>query len=186
MVHAGDAGGLVVITQQQPIAVVFTIAADRLPPVMRQLRAGRKLAVEAWDRDFKQRLALGSVLAVDNQIDAATGTVRVKALFGNEDRTLYPSQFVNARLLVDTLRQAVLVPTAALQRSPQGTYLYVVKADSTVENRSVDVQLTEGEDTAIQKGVAPGEVVVVDGVDKLQPGTAVAVAKEGGGRKPAR
>lgn len=186
MVHATDQGGLVTITQQQPITVVFTIAADRLPPVVQQLKAGRSLVVEAWDRDFQKRLATGSVLAVDNQIDAATGTVRVKALFRNDDSALYPSQFVNARLLVDTLRQAVLVPTAALQRSPQSTYVYVVKPDSTVETRNVEVRLTEGESTAIRSGVSPGELVVVDGVDKLQPGATVALAKEGGGRKPAR
>lgn len=186
MVHATDQGGLVTIAQQQPITVVFTIAADRLPPVVKQLKAGRSLAVEAWDRDFQKRLATGSVLAVDNQIDAATGTVRVKALFRNDDSALYPSQFVNARVLVDTVRQAVLVPTAALQRSPQSTYVYVVKPDSTVETRNVEVQLTEGEDTAIRSGVSPGEMVVVDGVDKLQPGATVTLAKEGGGRKPAR
>lgn len=185
MVHASDQTGLVVITQQQPITVVFTIAADRLPPVVRQLKAGRSLAAEAWDRDFQRRLASGTVLAVDNQIDPATGTVRVKAIFRNEDSALYPSQFVNARLLVDTLKGALLVPTAALQRSPQSTYVYVVKANSTVEARDVDVELTEGDDTAIRKGLSPGEVVVVDGVDKLQAGSAVALTKEGA-RKPAR
>jgi multidrug efflux system membrane fusion protein len=184
MVHASDAGGLLVITEQQPIAVVFTIAADRLPPVVQQTKAGRRLVVEAWDRDLKARLATGSLLAIDNQIDQTTGTVRIKALFPNDDLSLYPNQFVNARLLVDTVRQAVLIPTAALQRSPQSTYVYVVKADATVEMRNVEVQLTEGEDSAIRKGVSAGDVVVVDGVDKLQPGAAVALAREGGSRKP--
>lgn len=184
IVHATDANGLLVITQQQPISVVFTIAADRLPPVARQVKAGRSMTVEAWDRDFKARLATGTVLAIDNQIDPATGTVRVKALFPNEDSALYPSQFVNTRLLVDTLRHAVLVPAAALQRSPQSTFVYLVKPDSTVEMRSVEVQRTEGDDAAIGKGISPGEVVVIDGVDKLQPGTTVALAKEGSSRKP--
>lgn len=185
VVRSSESGGLLVITQQQPIAVVFTIAADRLPPVVQQLKAGRSLTVEAWDRDFRKKLATGAVLAVDNQIDPSTGTVRVKAEFGNDDLALYPSQFVNARLLVETLHGAVLVPTAAIQRSPQSTYVYVVKPDATVEMRDVEVQLTEGEDTAVRKGLSPGEVVVVDGVDKLQPGSAVALAKEGGPRKPA-
>jgi membrane fusion protein, multidrug efflux system len=140
--------------------------------------------VDAWDRDLVHKLATGSLLAIDNQIDPTTGTVRMKALFPNDDFSLYPNQFVNARLLVDTVRKAVLIPTAALQRSPQATYVYVVKGDATVEMRSVEVELTEGEDSAIRKGVSPGEVVVVDGVDKLQPGTPVALAKEGGARKP--
>ncbi len=183
IVHANDTGGLVVITQQQPIAVVFTIPGDHLPPVLQQIRAGRALAVEAWDRDLKTRLASGSVLAVDNQIDPTTGTVRIKATFPNEDGTLYPNQFVNARLLVDTLRGTVIVPTAAIQRSPQSTFVYVVKPDATVELRTVDVQLTEGDETSLRKGVQAGEIVVVDGVDKLQPGTAVAVSAPGGARQ---
>jgi len=186
IVHASDASGLLVITQLAPIAVVFTIPAEQLAPVTAQMRAGHPLAVEAWDRDLHQRLANGTLEAVDNQVDEATGTIRLKAIFSNEDGVLFANQFVNARLLVDTLRQAVLVPTAALQRGPQSTYVYVVKPDSTVETRNVEVQLTEGESTAIRSGVSPGELVVVDGVDKLQPGATVALAKEGGGRKPAR
>ena len=185
MVHGSDQNGLLVITEQQPIAVVFTIAADHLQPVIQQTKAGRHLVVEAWDRDLKRKLATGSLLAIDNQIDQTTGTVRIKALFPNEDFALYPNQFVNARLLVDTVHRAVLVPTAALQRSPQSTYVYVVKPDSTVEMRNVEVQLTEGDDSALRRGIAPGEVVVIDGVDKLQAGTPVALAKEGGARKPA-
>jgi multidrug efflux system membrane fusion protein len=176
IVHAGDPNGIVVITQVQPIAVLFTIPADHLPQVLQQTRAGRSLTVEAYDRDMKNRIALGSLLAVDNQIDPGTGTVRLKAVFDNEDNALYSNQFVNARLLVDTLRGTVLIPSAAIQRGPQSTYVYVVKKDSTVDMRNVDVQLTEGDDTAIRKGVAPGETVVVDGVDKLQPGMKVALA----------
>lgn len=185
IVHASDPGGLLVITQQQPIATLFTIAADRLPEILRATRTGRKLVVEAWDRDLKRRLASGSLLALDNQIDQATGTVKIKALFPNEDLALYPSQFVNARLTVDTIRGTVLIPTAALQRSPQATYVYVVKPDSTVEMRTVEAQLTEGDQTALAKGVASGEVVVVDGVEKLQPGSKVAVSSPAGSRKKA-
>ncbi len=184
IVHATDSNGLLVITQEQPIAVVFTIPADQLPQVQRQMRAGRKLAVEAWDRDLKAKLATGTLLAIDNQIDQTTGTVRIKALFANEDSALYPNQFVNARLLVDTLHQAVLVPAAAIQHSPQSTYVYVVKPDETVEMRDVEVQLTEGDDTAVSKGLSAGEIVVVDGVDKLQPGSKVAL--NGAGAAPGR
>ena len=108
--------------------------------------------------------------------------MRIKAQFPNEDSALYPNQFVNARLLVDTLRQTVLVPTAAIQRSPVSTYVYVVKPDSTVELRTVEVQLTEGDDTSVRKGVSSGEMVIVDGVDKLQPGALVAVSSPGGTR----
>jgi len=176
IVHSTDPNGIVVITQVQPIAVLFTIPADHLPQVLQQMRAGRTLAVEAFDRDMKNRLAQGSLLAVDNQIDPGTGTVRLKAVFDNEDNALYSNQFVNARLLVDTLRGAVLISTAAIQRGPQATYVYVVKKDGTVDMRNVDVQLTEGDDTAIRKGVAAAETVVVDGVDKLQPGMKVALA----------
>ncbi len=185
MVHASDPNGLAVITQLQPIAVVFTVPADQLPKVMEQMRAGRRLPVEAYDRDMKNRLATGSLLAVDNQIDQTTGTVRLKALFGNEDNALFPNQFVNARLLVDTIAQTILVPTAAIQRSPQSTYVYVVKPDESVEMRPVEVQLTEADETAIRKGVEAGDLVVVDGIDKLQPGTKVSVgrAEAKGGKK---
>jgi membrane fusion protein, multidrug efflux system len=173
IVHANDPNGIVVITQLQPITIVFTIPADQLPAVQRQMKTGRKLPVEAWDRDLKKQLATGTLLAVDNQIDPATGTVRIKALFANEDGALFANQFVNARLLVDTLRNTVIIPTAALQRSPQTTFVWALKADSTVEMRNVEVQLTEGDATSIRKGVAPGEAVVTEGVDKLQPGTKV-------------
>jgi multidrug efflux system membrane fusion protein len=179
MVHATDANGLLVITQIQPITVVFTIPADRLPQVLQQTKAGKQLPVDAFDRDFKTKLATGSVLALDNQIDQTTGTVKIKAIFPNENLALFSNQFVNARLLVDTLRGAVIVPTASIQRSPQSTFVYVVKQDSSVEMRNVDVQLTQGDDTTIQKGIAPGENVVTDGVDKLQPGTKVALATPG-------
>ncbi len=180
IVHATDPNGIVVITQLQPIAIVFTIPADQLPPVQQELRSGRKLPVEAWDRALKNQLATGTLLAIDNQIDQATGTVRIKALFENENNALFSNQFVNARLLVNTLRGVVLVPSAALQRSPQNTFVWAVKPDSTVEMRTVDVQLTEGEVTAIRTGVAAGEPVVTDGVDKLQPGAKVA----SGGSRP--
>jgi membrane fusion protein, multidrug efflux system len=184
IVHAGDANGIVVITQLQPIDVLFTIPADHLPQVLPQVHSGKVLAVDAYDRELKRKLAAGKLLAVDNQVDPTTGTVRLKAQFPNADEALFPDQFVNARLLVNVLRGAVTVPTAAIQRSPQSTYVYVVKPDHTVENRNVAVELTEGDDAVIQSGVAAGDLVIVDGVDKLRPGMKVDVTMAGakGGR----
>lgn len=173
MVHASDTNGLVVITQVQPIAVVFTLPEDNLPALLAKMKTGAKLPVEALDREQKNRLATGSLETIDNQIDPSTGTVKVKAVFANSDSELFPNQFVNARLLVDTLHDVTLVPNAAIQHSPQSAFVYVVKADQSVDARNVEVKLTEGNETAIAKGVNPGEIVVTDGVDKLQPGTKV-------------
>jgi len=178
IVHASDATGLLIITQQQPITAVFTVVASSLSKILPPLRAGTKLAVEAWDTDLTHKLADGSVLALDNQIDPGTFTIRIKALFPNTDFALFANQPISAKLLVDTLRHAVVIPTAALQRSPQSTYVFVVKQDQTVEIRNVDVQLTQGDDSAIRQGLSPGEIVVVDGVDKLQAGTRVTMAGE--------
>jgi len=176
VVHAGDANGIVTITQLQPIDVVFTIPADRLSQVLPQVHSGQSLAVDAYDRDLKNKLATGKLLAVDNQIDPTTGTVRIKAIFDNDDEALFPNQFVNARLLVDTLRGVVTVPNAAIQRSPQSTFVYFVKPDHTVESRNVVVKMSEGDESTIQSGLAAGDVVVIDGVDKLRPGSKVDVS----------
>jgi len=180
MVHAADANGLVVITQVDPIAVVFTIPGDQLAPVIAKQRGGQRLPVEAWDREIQNKLASGSLEAVDNQIDETTGTVRLKAVFSNTDHSLFPNQFVNARMLLDTLPQVVLVPTAGLQHSPQGTYVWVVGADSAVQMRNVDILHTEGDRTAVRQGLAAGDVIVTEGVDNLQPGTKVATGPPGG------
>jgi multidrug efflux system membrane fusion protein len=177
MVHANDLGGLAVITQVQPIAVIFYLPEDNIAQVIRQPNAGSGLVVEAYDRDLKNSLATGSLLTIDNQIDPATGTVRLKAIFGNEDGALFPNQFVNARLLIDVRRGAVVVPTAAVQRSPSATYVYVVKADDTVELRNVKIGPSEGDGTLIEQHLEAGEVVVTDGVDKLQDGTKVSVRR---------
>jgi multidrug efflux system membrane fusion protein len=180
MVHASDPTGLVVITQLQPIAVTFTLPADQLQPVMAGMGRGDRLRVEAWDRDRKKMLDVGTLEAVDNQVDETTGTVRLKAVFSNEGYGLFSNQFVNARLLVDTLHGSVIIPTAALQRSPQGQYVWVVKPDSTADMRTVEVAHTEGEDTAVRTGVAAGEPVVTDGVDNLQPGAKVTTGPPAG------
>ena len=177
IVKATDANGLVTIAALQPINVVFAVPADNIQQVLSQNAKVTKLPVEAWDRDLKTRLAIGTLAAIDNQVDQGTGTVRLKALFSNENRALFPNQFVNAQLLVDTLRGVVIVPTAAVQRSPQGAFVYVVKADSTVELRNVEVQGTDGDDTALSKGLSGGETVVTDGLEKLRPGSKVALPK---------
>jgi multidrug efflux system membrane fusion protein len=184
MVRASDPNGLAVITQLQPIAVLFSIPQDDLPAVFAKMQAGKKLVVEAYNRDLKQKLATGTLLTIDNQIDPHTGTVRCKAVFPNDDHALFPNQFVNARLLVDTKQGAVIVPTAAIQRSPQATFVYVVKDDGTVEARPVAVGPGEGDEVAVDRGLSPGEVVVIEGVDRLQHGTRVAARMAGGG--PAR
>jgi multidrug efflux system membrane fusion protein len=173
IVHAADATGLVVITQVEPIAVVFSLPEDSVPPVLEKLAAGAHLAVDAYDRDGQRRLATGSLLTVDNQVDPATGTVRLKATFPNADHRLFPSQFVNARLQLDVRRGATVVPAAAVQRGSQGTFVYVVQPDQTAAVRAVKVGVTEGDDAAIESGVVPGDLVVVDGTDRLRDGTRV-------------
>jgi membrane fusion protein, multidrug efflux system len=173
IIRAGDPSGLLVITQLQPITVVFTIPEDSLPAVLEKLKAGERLPVEAFDREQKRRLATGALLTVDNQIDPTTGTVRLKAIFPNDDNELFPNQFVNARLLLDVKRNATVVPAAAIQRGPKGTFVYVVKEDQTVSVRPIKLGPAEIEDASIDSGVAPGELVVVDGTEKLREGSKV-------------
>jgi multidrug efflux system membrane fusion protein len=173
MVHAADTNGMATITQLQPIAVLFNLAQDYLPQILKKMRAGETFVVEAWDRDLKQKIATGKLLTIDNAIDPGTGTARFKAEFSNQDNSLFPNQFVNARLLIETRRGAVIAPAAAVQHSPDSSFVYVVKDDKTVEMRTVTPGPMQGDEALIEKGVAPGEVVVIDGVDKLQNGTSV-------------
>jgi len=179
IVHASDATGLVVVTQLQPITVIFTIAEDSLPPVMNKIKTGEPLPVEAYDREGKRRLATGSLLTVDNQIDPTTGTVRLKAVFPNDNNELFPNQFVNARLLLDVKQGTTLIPTVAIQRGPQGTFVYVVKGDQTVEVRPVTVGVTHLDEASIDKGLTPEEQVVVDGTEKLREGSKVEIRTPG-------
>jgi multidrug efflux system membrane fusion protein len=181
MVQANDSNGLAVITQLQPIAVLFNIPQDNLPQVLKRMQSKQPLVVEAYNRDLKQKLATGTLLTIDNQIDPNTGTVRCKAVFPNEDNALFPNQFVNARLLVDTIQGAIVVPMAAIQRSPQSTFAYVVK-DDTVERRNIVVGPGEGDEVSITTGLAPGDVVVVEGVDRLQQGSKVTARLAGAGQ----
>ena len=172
MVHASDANGLLVITQLQPISVLFTLPEDSLQMVAQHMKGGR-LEVQAWNRDDTQQIAGGRLETIDNQIDPNTGTFRLKGVFDNRDNALYPNQFVNARLQVYTRQNAITIPAAAVQRGAQGTYAYVLKQDKTVESRPIKVALTEGLVAVIDSGVNPGEQVVTDGQEKLQPGSRV-------------
>ena len=173
MVHAADTNGIAVITQLQPIAVLFSIPEDQLPPVLAKLRQGAKLATDAYDRDNTQKLAEGTLLTVDNQIDPTTGTSRLKAVFPNTDYALFPNQFVNIHLALETRRNAIIVPAVAIQRGPSGTFVYLVQSDSTVTVRPVKVGLSEGNDIAIDDGLQAGDSVVVDGAEKLTDGMQV-------------
>jgi multidrug efflux system membrane fusion protein len=177
-VQTSDAGGIVVITQIQPISVIFTLPEDNVPAVVKRLGAGATLPVSAYDRALTSKLATGTLLTLDNQIDTTTGTVRLRALFENGDGSLFPNQFVTALLLVDTLKGATLLPSAAIQRGAPGTFVYVVDDGRVVRLRPVKLGPTDGQRTASQSGVSPGERVVVDGADKLRDGAKVTLASE--------
>lgn len=184
MVRASDAAGLVVITQVRPISVLFTVTENQLPRVLQGLREGRNLPVEAWDRTRANLLATGTLLTTDNRIDTATGTVKLKASFPNTDNALFPNQFVNARILVDTLPGVLMAPTAAVQYATRGAYVYVAENG---EAKLRDVTVGEGNDTltVLTSGVKVGDVLVVDGLDRLRDGAAVAVTMAGEKREAA-
>jgi membrane fusion protein, multidrug efflux system len=173
VVKASDTGGLVVITQLEPIALVFSVPEDSLQPILRRFRTGGKVPVDAFDREGRTKIATGTLVAIDNQIDPATGTVRLKASFGNTDGVLYPNQFVNARVLINVLHDAMLAPAEAIQRGPQGAYVYVVKPDKVVQMRRVQLGPTEGAVVSVRTGVADSEALVVDGAEKVQDGARV-------------
>ena len=174
MVQANSTTALVVVTQLQPITVIFSIAEDYLPQIVRQLREGHKMTVEALDRAEQKRLATGTLLTVDNQADPTTGTVKLRGSFPNTDNALFPNEFVNARLLLDNQRGVNLVPTAALQRNANGAFVYVIKPDQTASVQTVTVGTTDGNSAAVE-GVEPGQVVAVNGFDKLQDGIKVTI-----------
>ena len=176
IVHAGDANGIVVITQLEPISVLYTIPQDLLPAVMKRLQSGDAIAVEAWDREQTTKLADGALASADNQVDPQTGTLKLKAHFANSDHALFPQQFVNVRMKLDTLRNTVIVPAAAVQRGSQGMFVYVVQPDQTVALRTVKLGPADGQRQAIADGLKPGEMVVTDGTDRLRPGSQVEVA----------
>ena len=179
IVRAADPSGMVVITQLQPIAALFSIPEDNLGEVLKKLRAGQQLRVEAWDRDDSKKIADGVLLTADNQIDTTTGTSKLKALFDNKNNALYPNQFVNVRLLIDVLNAAVVVPGVTIQRGSQGMFVYVVTENQTAELRMVTIKSTEGNDVAIASGLQAGETVVLEGMDKVQDGARVDVQTPG-------
>ena len=176
IVLAANTTGMLVVNQVQPISVIFNVAEDYLPQIMTQLRHGNRLAVDAFDRAQQKKISSGSLLTPDNQIDITTGTIRLKAIFPNKDLALFPNQFVNARLLVDTQRDMTLVPNAAIQRNGQGAFVFVVQPDQTVAMRTVSAGTTDGNVTAVE-GVNAGDTIAVDGFDKLQNGVKVLVRK---------
>jgi membrane fusion protein, multidrug efflux system len=172
IVHAADPNGLLLLTQMHPIAVIFTLPEDQLATVAQHMRSGA-LPVDAYSRDDQTKLASGKLLTIDNQIDVTTGTAKLKAVFDNQEQALWPNQFVNCRLLLEVKKNSTVVPAAAIQRGPQGTYVFTVKPDKTAEMRPVTVSLTQGNFAGISSGLSPGETVVTDGQDKLLPGSHV-------------
>ncbi|HZR31231.1 MAG TPA: MdtA/MuxA family multidrug efflux RND transporter periplasmic adaptor subunit [Terriglobales bacterium] len=172
MVHASDPTPMLILTQLQPISAVFTLPEDQLPSVAQHMR-NTPLRVEAYSRDDRTKLATGTLLTIDNQIDQTTGTGKLKAIFTNEERALWPNQFVNVHLLLEVRKNSIVIPSAGVQRGPDGMFTYVVKPDKTVEVRPVSVALTEGGLAAVAQGLRPGEMVVTDGQDKLQAGSKV-------------
>jgi len=179
IVHASDANGMIVITQLQPISVLFTIPEDNLPEVTKKLRAGAHLPVEAFNRDMSKKLSAGTLLTLDNQIDNTTGTSKLKAIFDNKDFELFPQQFVNIRLLVDTLQNQILVPTVAVQTGQQGTFVYVIDENQTAHLRPVEVLTSDQSGADIKSGLKVGEQVAVDGADRLEDGARVRVRQAG-------
>jgi membrane fusion protein, multidrug efflux system len=180
-VTPGDATGLVVITQFQPITVIFPVAEDNLPQITRRLKVAQTLPVTAFDRSGAVKLATGELKTIDNQIDTTTGTIKLRAEFANEDATLFPNQFVNIRLLVDTLQGATVMPTAGVQRGAPGTFVYLVNADQTVAVKPVTLGPSQGDRVAVEQGLSPGDRVVIDGADKLRNGAKVVPRDAGAG-----
>ena len=173
IVHASDSNGMLVITQIQPISVIFPIGEDQLPPILQKMRSGTKLTVDAWDREDTKKIATGTLATLDNQIDQTTGTLKLRAIFANDNRELFPNQFVNAHLLQQEKTGVTLLESAAIQRNTNNTYVYLIKPDSTVTVRNVTLGTTAGDQSEITSGLMPGDKVVMTGVDKLQEGSKV-------------
>jgi len=186
IVHASDTNGLAVITQLQPITVIFPIPEDNLPALMEKMKSKGRLEVEAYNRDQSQKLSAGSLMTVDNLIDPTTGTVKLKAEFANQNNELFPNQFVNARLLLDTRHDVTVVPSAAIQRSPQGTFVFILKEDKTVAIRPVKVGPGEADMVSVDEGLAAGDTVVVEGAEKLRDGSKVELPATDQGEKAGR
>jgi multidrug efflux system membrane fusion protein len=171
---------MLILTQLQPIAVIFTLPEDQLPTVAQHMK-NATLQVDAYSRDNQTKLASGKLMTIDNQIDQTTGTAKLKAVFDNKDNSLWPNQFVNADLLLETRKNATVVPTAAILHGPDGAFVYLAKQDDTVEARGVSVSVTQGNTTVVTSGLNPGDVVVADGQDKLQTGSRIEPRNPNGG-----
>jgi membrane fusion protein, multidrug efflux system len=184
-VTPAEPNGLVIVTQLKPITVVFTLPEDQIPPLQAQLHAGKTLSVTAYDRSRTTPLATGTLQTVDNMIDPTTGTVKLKAIFPNDDETLFPNQFVNVALLLDTLHNATLIPQAGVQRGAPGTYVYVIDAQNAVSIRKVTLGPGDAANIVITKGLKPGDTVVIDGADKLKDGAKVLLRKDTANAVPA-
>jgi len=185
IVHAADTNPMLILTQLQPIAVIFTLPEDQLQSVSQHMK-NTTLEVDAFSRDNQTKLATGKLLTIDNQIDQTTGTAKLKAVFSNEDNQLWPNQFVNANLLLETRKNSTVIPTAAVLRGPQGTFVYAVKPDKTVEARNVALSLSQGNISVVTSGLNPGDTVVTDGQDKLQTGSRVEPRNNVAGSSPAQ
>jgi len=185
IVHAADTNPMLILTQLQPIAVIFTLPEDQLQSVSKHMK-NSTLEVDAFSRDDQTKLATGKLLTIDNQIDQTTGTAKLKAVFSNEDNQLWPNQFVNANLLLETRKGSTVIPTAAILRGPQGTFVYALKPDKTVEARNVGISLTQGNISVVTSGLNPGDTVVTDGQDKLQTGSRVEPRNNVAGSTPAQ
>jgi multidrug efflux system membrane fusion protein len=179
-VTPAEPNGLLVVTQLKPITVVFALPEDQIPPILDQIHAGKTLAVTAYDRSHTTQLATGTLQSIDSQIDTTTGTVKLKAVFANPDEKLFPNQFVNVDLLVNTLQGATLIPQSAVQRGAPGTYVYLVNSDQTVSVRKITLGPGDANNIAVQQGIAAGNIVVVDGADRLKEGAKIAVRQGAG------
>jgi membrane fusion protein, multidrug efflux system len=184
-VTAGDTSGLVVITQIQPITTLFSLPEDDLPAIMKQIKAGATLEVDAYDRGNVNKLAAGKLSSLDNQVDTTTGTIKLRAQFDNTDGTLFPNQFVNIRLLVDTMHDATVIPTSAVQRGAPGTFVYVLKPENTVSVTPVKLGPSEGERVIVQSGLELGQQVVIDGADKLRDNAKISIRDPNANTAPA-
>jgi len=184
-VTPGDANGIVVVTQLAPISVLFTVPEDNLQAIAKRLQAGAVLPASALDRSGANKLADGTLATFDSQIDQTTGTIKLRALFPNEQRTLYPNQFVNVRLLLDTHKDVTTMSTAGIQRGVPGTFVYLVNQDSTVSVRAVQLGVTDGDRVEVLSGISPGDRVVIDGADKLRDGAKIVLRSEANANSPA-
>lgn len=183
IVRANDPTGIAVINQVRPITIVFTVSQDEIPRIQQRIREQKSLEVLAYDRDFSNLLARGQLLAADNQVDSATGTLRLKAIVEDDADRLFPNQFVNTRLLIDERIGAITVASAAIQQGPEGSFVYVVNADQKVDFRPIQTGPSEANETIVESGLKVGEVVVIEGIDKLKPGAQITLRDQPAGRK---